>query len=97
MDAWKSEYYGNAHKTMLQAVDEIHNMPLDKHYAKILTVVQSSGTGKSKTVDKIATERIVFPLCLRESLGLNYFGAWLELFLHRAVTKLSFSISSHRL
>ena len=42
---------------------------------KVVPVVQSSGTGKSKTVDKIATERILIPLCLRENLGENYFGA----------------------
>jgi hypothetical protein len=69
------EYHGSAYQVLLNAVDEIHNMPPLNHYAKIIPVAQSSGTGKSKTVDKIATERIVFPLCLREDLGENYFGA----------------------
>jgi hypothetical protein len=46
-----------------------------RHYAKIIPVAQSSGTGKSKTVDMVAMERILFPLCLRESLGENFFGA----------------------
>ena len=73
--AWNSEYRGDAHKVMLQAVDKVWSREQLEHYSKVLHVTQSSGTGKSKTVDKIATERILFPLCLRESLGEKYFGA----------------------
>jgi hypothetical protein len=60
---------------MLKAVDHLHMQPPERHYVKVIPVTQSSGTGKSRTVDKIATERILIPLCLRESLGHNYFGA----------------------
>jgi len=38
-------------------------------------MAQSSGTGKSKTVDRIGEDRILFPMCLREDLGENVFGA----------------------
>ncbi|KAM6495131.1 hypothetical protein JOM56_009754 [Amanita muscaria] len=41
---------------------------------KIVPVTQSSGTGKSKTIDKIATERILLPICLRENLDEQYFA-----------------------
>lgn len=68
------EYRGDAYKVLLHAVDDVQNQDLNTQYDKIVPVVQSSGTGKSRTVDKIAEERIVIPLCLREDLGVNYFG-----------------------
>jgi len=50
-------------------------VPVLNNYAKIIPIAQSSGTGKSKTVDKVAMERILFPICLRENIEKNYFGA----------------------
>lgn len=73
--AWGLEYYGKAHKTLLQAIDDLHGLPITNNYAKIMPITQSSGTGKSKTVDKVATERILFPMCLREDIGKDQFGA----------------------
>jgi hypothetical protein len=63
------EYHGNAHKVLLQTIDELHARPVEHNYAKIIHITQSSGTGKSKTVDMVAMERILFPICLREDLG----------------------------
>ena len=74
IDAWKSDYRGDADKIMLRFIDEVHQRPRSANYAKVIPVAQSSGTGKSRTVDKIATERILFPLCLRENIGPDYFG-----------------------
>lgn len=68
------EYHGNAHKILLQAIDELHGIELN--YAKLMPIAQSSGMGKSKTVDQVATERILFPICLHESIGKQYFGAY---------------------
>ena len=79
ISAWNAEYHGTAHKVLLKAVDEAHALPTEHQYARIVPVAQSSGTGKSKTIDKIATERILFPLCLREDLSEKYFGACHEL------------------
>ena len=50
-------------------------LPMQDSYAKIMPIAQSSGTGKSKTVDMVACERILFPICLREDIGKNYFGS----------------------
>jgi hypothetical protein len=75
MRAWSLKYHRDAHKVLLKAIDELHVQQIRLNYAKIIPIAQSSGTGKSKTVDMIATEQILFPLCLRESLGKNYFGA----------------------
>ena len=76
INAWKFKYHGSAHKVLLRAIDELHNLDQSKNYAKNLPIVQSSATGKSKTVDKVATERILFPMCLREDIGDVYFGAY---------------------
>lgn len=74
IEAWNREYLGDAYKALLAAVDEVHLKPIMDNYSKIVPVTQSSGTGKSKTVDRIAEERILIPLCLREDLSRG-FGA----------------------
>jgi hypothetical protein len=74
IEAWNREYLGDAYKALLAAVDEVHRKPIQDNYAKIVPVTQSSGTGKSKTVDRIAEERILIPICLREDLDQG-FGA----------------------
>jgi hypothetical protein len=74
ISAWKSDYRGDAYKIMLGVIDDLHRNAGTSGSAKLVPVVQSSGTGKSRTVDKIATERILFPLCLRENIGPDYFG-----------------------
>jgi len=84
---------------MLQAIDELHRLPAEKHYAKMLPVAQSSGTGKSKTIDMIGTKRITFPFCLREDLGEDYFGTYDRLYGSGTVADIgSFgsSVPSHR-
>jgi len=74
IQAWNLEYLGDAYKALLATIDEAHSKPIETNYAKIVPVAQSSGTGKSKTVDRIAEERILIPLCLREELERG-FGA----------------------
>jgi hypothetical protein len=73
--AWKQEYHGDAHKILIRAMDELHMLPLSRNYAKIMPITQSSGTGKSKTVEMVGKERILLPLCLREELGDKAYGA----------------------
>jgi hypothetical protein len=73
--AWDMPYHGDGHKVLLQAVDEVYGVAPEMQYARILPIAQSSGTGKSKTVDRASQERILLPLCLREDLGEKYFGA----------------------
>jgi hypothetical protein len=73
--AWNSVFYGNADAALLRAVDRLHSLPVESNYAKIIPITQSSGTGKSKTVDAIDMKRITFPMCIRENLGNDAFGA----------------------
>jgi hypothetical protein len=55
-------------------VDELHELEEKHNYAKMIPIIQSSGTGKSRTVDNVGKERILFPICLREDLGKDLFG-----------------------
>jgi hypothetical protein len=74
IEAWNTEYRGGSAQSLLQLIDDVHNQPVERRYAKVVPMIQSSGTGKSKTVDEIAKTRILFPLCLREDIGVGYFG-----------------------
>jgi len=74
--AWGLEYHGNAHKILLKAIDKLHMLSVELNYAKLMPIAQSSGMGKSKTADQAATERILFPICLRENIGKKYFGVY---------------------
>ena len=70
--AWSLEYCGD--KVLLKIIDDLTRLPAKKNYANVVPVAQSSGTGKFKTVDRISTEQILFPLCLCESLSKKYIG-----------------------
>jgi len=59
---------------LLKTIHDLKRVDVKKNYANIIPIAQSLGTGKFKTVDRIATEWILFPLCLHESLGKIYFG-----------------------
>lgn len=85
--AFKSEYLGDNHKFMLQAVDQLVT---EKHHAHILPVVQSSGTGKTRTLYKIAEDRIVIQMCIREA---DYPGIICELILSQILYYYSFAIA----
>lgn len=79
---------------MLGAVDEIQDSSEKFPYAKILVITQSSGMGKSKTVNAMANERILLPLCVREELDAESFGAMSRLPLVQAADIPKSSISS---
>ena len=72
--AFDSEYFGrDTHLlALINALNDIASTvhPNKKggktdHYSRVLPVVQSSGMGKSKTLDELSKERVVLPLNLR--------------------------------
>jgi hypothetical protein len=91
ISAWDMPFKGQAHGRLMVAIDELNSAEANS-YAKILPITQSSGTGKSKTVDQMAMERIVLPLCLRENLEPYAFGRSCDLDLAGWLT-LKFSVS----
>ncbi|KAI0295042.1 hypothetical protein B0F90DRAFT_1820770 [Multifurca ochricompacta] len=64
--AWGSPFKGNAATSLLLTIESY----LDKRrdvYARQTSIVNSSGTGKSRMVDEVATKIITIPICLRSS------------------------------
>ncbi|KAI0293883.1 hypothetical protein B0F90DRAFT_1919879 [Multifurca ochricompacta] len=64
--AWGSPFKGNAAASLLLTIESY----LDKRrdvYARQTSIVNSSGTGKSRMVDEVAIGIITIPMCLRSS------------------------------
>ena len=68
IQAWKAKYLGTTHRALSEATDDLNNQPPARHYAKIIAMIQSSGTGKSETMDEITKDRVLFPLCYMKLL-----------------------------
>jgi hypothetical protein len=63
--AWSSPFQGNAAEMLLMTISTY----LDKErmvYARHTSIVNSSGTGKSRAVDQVAMNVITVPMCLRD-------------------------------
>jgi hypothetical protein len=62
--AWISTFRGNAHLVLLETIADL----LDRNrnpYARLTNIINSSGTGKSRTVDQLGKKIITVPMCLR--------------------------------
>ena len=66
--SFHQNYIGQGHLVLLDAMDG-HLSTLSS-YNRSISIVQSSGTGKSRTVDKAAELRFAFPLNLRDTRDL---------------------------
>ncbi|KAG6870930.1 hypothetical protein C0995_009604 [Termitomyces sp. Mi166 len=65
--AWKTDYVGNADDLLQGAVDSMFIGSRDKDYANFCAIIQGSGTGKSRLVDKLAESVFTIPIILRPS------------------------------
>src|SRR6266404_6949092 len=82
VDSWNATFRGSAAKVLLMTVSTY----LDKRrdvYARYTSMVNSSGTGKSRMVDEVATKIVTIPMCLREegSIGSSFLPS--SIFSHR--------------
>ena len=65
IEAWSSNFKGDAAAVLLATISDY----LDKKrecYVRLASIVNSSGTGKSRMVDEISTKIIKVPMCLHE-------------------------------
>ncbi|KAI9454622.1 hypothetical protein F5148DRAFT_424620 [Russula earlei] len=62
--AWSSEYKGNL-AVVLRLTIEDYLSRQRTCYARLTTIMNSSGTGKSRMVDQLGMEVIAVPMCLR--------------------------------
>jgi hypothetical protein len=64
MCSWDIDYVGNADDLLY---DHIKNYATkDSDFARYTSIVQSSGMGKSRTIDELSKKHLVVPLNLRQ-------------------------------
>ncbi len=87
MNAWKAEYKGNAKETFISSLIEWNGErrrllagdamqtegSVEAAYINVVTIVQSSGTGKSRLLYETAADIFTIPLNLRNSRGEHIF------------------------
>lgn len=72
--SWTREYIGDASVELWKHIK--HHYRSNEHfYANYLAVVQSSGMGKSRTVDEMSKRHFVIPMNLREADSTGQFIA----------------------
>jgi hypothetical protein len=64
LQSWNEAYVGEAHLILYDDVAQQCQRP-GQAYARYRAIVQSSGMGKSRTVDELAKEHLVIPINLR--------------------------------
>ena len=64
--AWGLEYKGNAATALLMTISDFLNLEKEP-YSRSTSIVNSSGTGKSRMVDELSVGMgiIIVPMCLR--------------------------------
>lgn len=63
--AWETDYVGESDKLLQQAVSSMYRESLGMPYTNFCSIIQGSGTGKSRSVDKVAESVFTIPIILR--------------------------------
>ncbi|KAJ3916378.1 hypothetical protein F5877DRAFT_80945 [Lentinula edodes] len=71
--AWNQDYIGSHDKLLLHNMDDSSQSP--ESYGNLAAIVQSSGFGKSRTVDEIAKQVFTIPMNVRNPSATS-FGAY---------------------
>lgn len=66
MKSWGMEYQGGAPEALFQHMCKNFSNGAEI-YTNYLSIVQSSGMGKSRTVDELSKTHFIIPLCLRSA------------------------------
>ncbi|KAF8311127.1 uncharacterized protein EI90DRAFT_3098004 [Cantharellus anzutake] len=65
--AWSGEFKGDLANVLFETIAD--DLSKDKTpYARLTTIINSSGTGKSRMVDELGKEIITVPMCLRPGI-----------------------------
>ena len=65
LKAWSQPYVGEAHKCLYKVMEKQWEKAGRNAYGRFLSIVQSSGTGKSRMIDELSKEHLVVPINLR--------------------------------
>ena len=72
--SWEYPFQGNATRGLWEHIETHYNPSDYRVYAHYAAIVQSSGMGKSRTVDELAKDHFVIPLNLREATSTGACG-----------------------
>jgi len=65
-DHWRDSYYGGSLNAFLKNIRRYQSeWPKKNYYSKAVSIIQSSGTGKSRLVDEISKEFLTISFALR--------------------------------
>ncbi|KAI0261148.1 hypothetical protein BC834DRAFT_490945 [Gloeopeniophorella convolvens] len=66
LESWDLQYQGNATHVLLDIISDY--LRTDRNnYAPLASIINSSGTGKSRMIDELAKTIISVPMCLRDA------------------------------
>jgi hypothetical protein len=72
LQSWSIKYVGNASDFLYE---HLASNPKDENkYARYTSIVQSSGMGKSRTIDELSKKHLVVPLNLRVESNGKFLG-----------------------
>jgi hypothetical protein len=66
LHAWVAAFQGEAANVLLDTIADYLNKKRKGVYSRHTSIVNSSGTGKSRIVDEVAAKIITVPMCLRD-------------------------------
>jgi hypothetical protein len=64
VDSWETDYQGNAANVLYDTISVY--LAEREVYSQHASIVNSSGTGKSRMVDELGKTVVTVPMCLRE-------------------------------
>ena len=70
-NAWVTPFVGDVHHVLAKDINEMNAARSGESYRNFLPIIQSSGMGKSRTVDQLATEIFTLPFNLRSIYDLS--------------------------
>ncbi|KAF8345733.1 hypothetical protein F5887DRAFT_154644 [Amanita rubescens] len=71
-DSWERPYDGEAAEALWTHIEDHYNPTRNNVYAHFCSVVQSSGMGKSRTVDELGKKHFSIPINLRDERSNGY-------------------------
>jgi hypothetical protein len=63
--SWDATFQGDAADVLLKSISTSLDRQGNDVYAQFSSIVNSTGTGKSRMVDQLGTKVITIPMCLR--------------------------------
>jgi hypothetical protein len=73
--AWSGNFKGHAADALFSVISDLLN-PNAMAYARATCIINSSGTGKSRSIDELSKRIITIPVCLRQEGSQGIFAPY---------------------